>query len=260
MSEGNEMFAEKFRLDRKVAVISGASQGIGKQIAMGFAEQGARVAICSRKQESLDAVAEEIRRQGGECLPVVCHTGKPDQIRNLFQKVMETYGSMDVLVNNAAVNPFFGPILDADEAVWDKTVDVNLKGYFLMCQAAARIMVQKGGGSIINVASVAAFSPPVFQGIYGITKAGVIAMTKSFAKELATSNVRVNAICPGLTETKFSKVLIETPDIYQIALQMIPMKRHAQPSEMVGAAIFLASDAASFVTGTSITVDGGSMT
>jgi len=254
------MFAEKFRLDDKIAVISGASQGIGKQIALGFAEQGARLAICSRKQESLDAVAEEIRGKGGECVPVVCHTGKPDQIRSLFARVMEIFGRVDILVNNAAANPYFGPVLDADETVWNKTVDVNLKGYFLMSQAAARIMVQKGGGSIINVASVAAFSPPLFQGIYGITKAGVIAMTKAYAKELATSNIRVNAICPGLTDTKFSRVLIETPDIYQVALQMIPMKRHAHPSEMVGAAIFLASDAASFVTGTSITVDGGSMT
>jgi len=254
------MFADKFRLDGKIAVISGASQGIGKEIAVAFAEQGARLAICSRKQESLEAVAQEIRGQGGECLPVACHTGKPERIRSLFEKVMEAYGRVDILVNNAAANPFFGPILDADEGVWDKTVDVNLKGYFLMSQAAARIMVQKGGGSIINVASVAAFSPPPMQGIYGITKAGVIAMTKSYAKELATSNVRVNAICPGLTGTKFSRILIETPEIYEIALQMIPMRRHAHPSEMVGAAIFLASDAASFMTGSSVTVDGGAMT
>ncbi|MEW6442752.1 MAG: glucose 1-dehydrogenase [bacterium] len=254
------MFAEKFRLDGKVALVSGASQGIGKQIAMIFSEQGARVAICSRKQESLDAVAGEIRALGGQCFPVACHTGKPDQIRTLFQKVMEAYGRLDVLVNNAAANPYFGPILDADEAVWDKTLDVNLKGYFLMSQAAARIMVKQGGGAIVNVASIAAFSPPVFQGIYGITKAGVVAMTKSFAKELATQNVRVNAICPGLTETKFARVLIETPEIYQVALQSIPMKRHAQPSEIAGAAMFLASDAASFVTGTAITVDGGAMT
>jgi len=254
------MFLENFRLDGKVAVVSGASQGIGKQIAMAFSEQGARLAICSRKQESLDAVAGEIRGRGGECLPVACHTGKPEQIRSFFQKVAEAYGRVDILVNNAAANPYFGPILDAEEGVWDKTLDVNLKGYFLMSQAAARLMVKQGGGAIVNIASIAAFSPPLFQGIYGITKAGVVAMTKSFAKELATQNVRVNAICPGLTETKFAKVLIETPQIYQAALQMIPMNRHAQPSEIAGAAMFLASDAASFVTGTAITVDGGAMT
>jgi len=254
------MIADKFRLDGKIALVSGASRGIGKEIALGFAEQGARLVICSRKQEALDAAAEEIRARGAECLPVACHTGSPEQIAALFGKIADAYGGVDILVNNAAANPYFGPVLDADLGVWEKTVDVNLKGYFLMSQAAARMMVKKGGGSIINVASIAAFSPPVFQGIYGITKAGVIAMTKSFAKELATSNVRVNAICPGLTETKFSKVLIETPDIYQVALQMIPMKRHAQPSEMVGAAIFLASDASSYVTGAFIVVDGGAST
>lgn len=251
------MIADKFRLDGKIALVSGASRGIGKEIALGFAEQGARLVICSRKQEALEAAAEEIRARGTECLPVACHTGSPEQISALFGKIADTFGGLDILVNNAAANPYFGPVLDADLGVWEKTVDVNLKGYFLMSQAAARMMVKQGGGSIINVASIAAFSPPVFQGIYGITKAGVIAMTKSFAKELAPSHVRVNAICPGLTETKFSKVLIETPDIYQVALQMIPMKRHAQPSEMVGAAIFLASDASSYVTGAFIAVDGG---
>lgn len=251
------MIADKFRLDGKIALVSGASRGIGKEIALGFAEQGARLVICSRKQEALEAAAEEIRARGAECLPVACHTGIPEQISALFGKIADTFGGLDILVNNAAANPYFGPVLDADLGVWEKTVDVNLKGYFLMSQAAARMMVKQGGGSIINVASIAAFSPPVFQGIYGITKAGVIAMTKSFAKELAPSHVRVNAICPGLTETKFSKVLIETPDIYQVALQMIPMKRHAQPSEMVGAAIFLASDASSYVTGAFIAVDGG---
>lgn len=254
------MIADKFRLDGKVALVSGASRGIGKEIALGFAEQGARLVICSRKQEALDAVAQEVRQRGTECLPVACHTGSPEQIAALFAKIADTYGGLDILVNNAAANPYFGPVLDADLGVWEKTVDVNLKGYFLMSQAAARMMVKRGGGSIVNVASIAAFSPPVFQGIYAITKAGVIAMTKSFAKELATSNVRVNALCPGLTETKFSKVLIETPDIYQVALQMIPMKRHAQPSEMVCAAIFLASDASSYVTGAFIAVDGGAST
>jgi NAD(P)-dependent dehydrogenase (short-subunit alcohol dehydrogenase family) len=156
-----------------------------------------------------------------------------------------------------ATNPYFGPNLHADEAVWDKTMEVNLKGYFFASQAAARIMVEQGGGSIINIASVAAFTPPPMQGIYAITKAGVICMTKSFAKELATSGVRCNAICPGLTETKFSSVLINTPEIYEVAMQLIPMKRHAQPSEMVAAAIYLASDASSYVTGAFIAVDGG---
>ncbi len=254
------MYADKFRLDGKVAVVTGGSRGIGKAIAIGLAEQGARLALASRKQEALDGVAEEIRKTGGECLAMACHVGKPDQIKIFIDKVVETYGSVDILVNNAATNPYFGPIIDASEEAWNKTLDVNLKGPFLMTQAAARIMMQKGGGSIINVSSVGAFKANPMQGIYGVTKAGMVNMTKTFAQELALVNIRVNAICPGLTNTKFSEVLIETKEIYDFALQKIPVKRHAEPSEIVGAALFLASDAASYVTGSCITVDGGMMT
>ncbi len=251
------MYVDQFRLDGKVALITGGSRGIGKEIALGFAEQGASLVITGRKQEPLDAAAEEIRRKGAACMPAACHVGKPDQIQGLFEKVKAEHGSVDILVNNAATNPFFGPILDISEGLLDKTLEVNLKGAFLMSQAAARIMVEKGGGSIINVASVAAFSPSLGQGVYSITKAGVVAMTKSFAKELVTSGIRVNAVCPSLTETKFSQMLIDTKEIYDIAVKMIPMGRHAQPSEIVGAALYLASDASSFVTGSCITLDGG---
>ena len=254
------MYADKFRLDGKVAIVTGGSRGIGKEIAVGLAEQGARLALASRKQEALDAVAEEIREKGSQCLAMACHMGKPDQIKSLFDKVVETYGTVDILVNNAATNPYFGPLVDAPEEAWNKTLDVNLKGPFLMTQAAARIMMQKGGGSIINVSSVGAFKANPMQGIYGVTKAGMVNMTKTFAQELALANIRVNAICPGLTETKFSEVLIQTREIYDIALQRIPMKRHAQPSEIVCAALYLASDASSYVTGSCITIDGGMMT
>ena len=254
------MYADKFRLDGKVAIVTGGSRGIGKEIAIGFAEQGARLALASRKQEALDRVAEEIRQKGSKCLAMACHMGKPDQIKNLFDQVVETYGTVDILVNNAATNPYFGPFVDASEEAWNKTLDVNLKGPFLMTQAAARIMMQKGGGSIINVSSVGAFKANPMQGIYGVTKAGMVNMTKTFAQELALANVRVNAICPGLTETKFSEVLIHTKEIYDIALQRIPVKRHAQPTEIVCAALYLASDASSYVTGSCITIDGGMMT
>jgi NAD(P)-dependent dehydrogenase (short-subunit alcohol dehydrogenase family) len=254
------MYADKFRLDGKVAIVTGGSRGIGREIAIGFAEQGARLALASRKQEALDGVAEEIRQKGSDCLAMACHMGKPDQIKNLFDKVVETFGTVDILVNNAATNPYFGPIIDASEEVWNKTLDVNLKGPFLMTQAAARIMMQKGGGSIINVSSVGAFKANPMQGIYGVTKSGLVNMTKTFAQELALANVRVNAICPGLTDTKFSEVLIQTKEIYEIALQRIPVKRHAQPSEIVCAALYLASDASSYVTGSCITIDGGMMT
>lgn len=249
-----------FGLKDKVAVITGASRGIGKAIATGFAEHGATLVIASRKQESLDAVAEELSKLGTKVTPIACHTGNIQQIKDLFQKVDEIHGKVDILVNNAATNPFFGDILSVDEGIWDKTNEVNLKGYFFMSLEAAKRMVKQGKGVIINIASIAAHSPPPWQAVYGITKAGVVAMTKAFAKELASRGVRVNCICPGLTETKFSKVLIETKGIYEAALQMIPMKRHAQPSEMVGAAIYLASDASSFTTGAVINIDGGAMT
>ncbi len=254
------MYMDKFRLDGKVAVLTGASRGIGREIALGFAEQGAKLVIASRKQDAVDAAAEEIRQRGAECSSHVCHMGKPEQIQSLFEDVVKIHGTVDILVNNAAINPFFGAILQADEGIWDKTVGVNLKGCFLASQAAARIMTEKGGGSIVNIASVAAYSPPPGQGIYGITKAGLVAMTKSFAKELALSGVRVNAICPGLTETRFSQMLIDSKEIHEIAMQMVPMKRHAQPSEMVCAALYLASEASSYVTGSCINVDGGQMT
>jgi len=253
------MYAEMFRLDGKVAVVIAASRGMGRAIAEGLAEMGARVVIASRKLEALEATADAIRKKGAECLAVACHAGKPEDIHNLFQKVKDTYGGVDILVNNPGTNPYFGPFMDAPESAIDKTIEVNLKGYLFATQEAARMMKERGGGSVINIASIAAFSPGPFQGIYSVTKAGVVSMTKAFASELGPDKIRVNAICPGLIETSFSKVLIETKEIYEVAVEGTPMKRHGQPSEVVGAAIYLASDASSFVTGICITVDGGRM-
>ena len=177
----------------------------------------------------------------------------------LFEQVEVAYGRLDILVNNAATNPYFGPMTGAKEAAWDKTFDVNLKGPFFMIQHAAGLMEKGGGGSIVNVASVNGLRPAVFQGIYSITKAGVIAMTRAYAKELASANIRVNALVPGLTETKFASALIENEEIYSSVLQRIPMQRHAQPDEMAGAVLYLVSDMASFTTGTTIVCDGGAL-
>jgi NAD(P)-dependent dehydrogenase (short-subunit alcohol dehydrogenase family) len=179
-------------------------------------------------------------------------------ISALFEQVVKKYGRVDVLVNNAAANPYFGSVLDVPEGAYDKTFEVNTKGYFFMAQKAARIMADQKAGSIINIASVAGLRGSSFQAVYGMTKAAVIMMTKVYAKELGPMGVRCNAICPGLTETHFAKVLIETEDIYQSTLQNIPLKRHAQPSEIAGAALYLASDASSYTTGSIIVVDGGS--
>lgn len=246
-----------FSLKDRIAVVTGASRGIGEAIARGFAEQGATVVLCSRKQEGLDAVAGSINDAGGNAIPITCHTGQSKAIAALFDRVKSELGRVDILVNNAATNPYFGPAIDIEEAAFDKTFEVNVKGYFLMTQHAARLMIEQGKGSIINVASIAGISPPPMQGVYGVTKAAVIAMTKMFAKELGGANVRCNAIAPGLVETKFASLLIETPEMYKFFKEQTPMGRHAQPNEIVGAAIYLASDAASYTTGAVITCDGG---
>ena len=247
-----------FSLNNKVAVVTGASRGIGEAIARGFVEQGAAVVLCSRKQEGLDPVAESINSAGGKALAIACHAGKPEMIEAMFERVKSEFGRVDILVNNAAANPYFGPFIDLPDWAYDKTMEVNVRGYFMMTQHAARMMIEQGGGSIINVASVAALGAAPMQGIYAITKAAVVSMTKTFAVEFGPLGVRVNAIAPGLVETKFAQVLIDTPDIYARTMEATPVKRHAQPSEIVGAAVYLASDASSYTTGSVIVCDGGS--
>lgn len=246
-----------FSLNDKVAVVSGASRGIGEAIARNFVAQGASVVLCSRKQEGLDAIAESIKSEGGKALAIACHTGKPEMIHSLFERVKSELGRVDILVNNAATNPYFGPFTGLTEAAYDKTMDVNVKGYLFMCQEAAKFMEEQGGGNIINIASIGGLGSSPMQGIYGVTKAAVISMTKTLAVELAPLNIRVNAIAPGLVETKFAKVLIDTPEIYERAMAHTPMKRHAQPDEIAGAAVYLASSASSFVTGEVMVCDGG---
>ncbi len=244
-----------FNFEGKVVLVNGGSRGIGLAIAKGFAEHGASVIVSSRKQEGVDAAAAEI---GGKSVAIACHVGKTDQVTALFERVEKDYGRLDVLVNNAATNPYFGPIIHAPESAYDKTFEVNCKGYLLMAQRAAQIMVKQNSGSIINVSSIEGLNPSPMMGVYSMTKAAVISMTKSFAKELGGSNVRCNCICPGLTDTKFAQVLIDTPEIHDRYVQAAPMGRHAQPAEMVGAALYLASDAASYTTGAVLPCDGGS--
>jgi len=248
-----------FSLTDKIALVTGASRGIGEAIATTLAEHGARCILVSRKMEGLQAVKKKIEQSGGQARAIACHTGNLEQIKQLFEQIQNDYDRLDILVNNAATNPHFGAMMDADEAVWDKTNEVNLKGPFFIIQHAARLMEKCGGGAIVNVASINGIRPVPMQGIYSITKAALISMTKAFAKELAAKNIRVNALLPGLTETHFSEALIKTESIYNYALQHIPLRRHAQPSEMAGAVLYLVSDAASFTTGTSIVCDGGAL-
>ena len=246
-----------FCLDHKIALITGASRWIGEAIAKTLADPGAQVILASRKIDDLKRVEEDIVKAGGKAFSIACHTGEMAQIDHLFDEIRLKFKRLDILVNNAATNPFFGDVLSADEKAWDKTFAVNMKGVFFISQQAAKMMKETGGGAIVNVASVNAIRPAPFQGIYSITKAGIVAMTKSFAKELASLNIRVNALLPGLTDTKFSSMMINNPDMMKMILPMIPLGRAAKPEEMAGAVLYLVSDAASYVTGTCIIADGG---
>lgn len=246
-----------FDLSNRIALVTGASRGIGQAIAETFAEHGAEVILVSRKQEALEEVAEGIRAKGGKARAMACNMGDINGIEALYQNVEKTYGKLDILVNNAAANPYFGEMANIDEGAYQKTIDVNLKGPFFMIQKAIPLMKAAGKGSVVNVSSVNGLRPTLFQGVYSISKGALITMTLAYAKELGAHNIRVNALLPGLTDTKFASVLINTKEIYDMAIQMVPMQRHAEPNEMVGAALYLVSDAASYTTGTCLICDGG---
>ncbi|UZE97160.1 SDR family oxidoreductase [Alkalimarinus alittae] len=246
-----------FDLTGKVALVTGASRGIGESIAKQLAENGAHVIISSRKVEGCQQVADDIKKAGGSAEAIACHIGDMEQVESIFKQIEEKHGKLDILVNNAAANPYFGHVLDTDLSAFQKTVDVNIRGYFFMSTYGAKLMKKSGGGAIVNVASVNGVIPGPFQGIYSITKAAVISMTKTFAKECAALNIRVNAILPGATDTKFASTIVNNPAILKKAMEHVPMNRVASPDEMAGAALYLASDAASYTTGTCLNVDGG---
>jgi NAD(P)-dependent dehydrogenase (short-subunit alcohol dehydrogenase family) len=248
-----------FDLTGKVALVTGASRGIGESIARLLAAYGAEVIVSSRKIDGCEAVASSIREQGGKAHAFACHVGELAQIEATFAHIKAKFGRIDILVNNAAANPFFGHILDTDLAAYEKTVDVNVRGYFFMSIAAGKMMKEQGGGVILNTASVNGLSPGEMQGIYSITKAAVISMTKAFAKECGGLNIRCNALLPGLTDTKFASALTSNDKILQKALKIIPLGRVADPDEMAGTVLYLVSDASSYTTGTTVVVDGGMM-
>lgn len=243
-------------LKNKVALITGASRGIGHAAALGMAREGADLAIASRKLPDLEKAADEIKSLGRKCLPVATHVGKMEDVNNLVNKVVEEYGRIDILVNNAATNPSMASAMDIDDRAWDAIMNLNLKGLFFLSQAVAKIMKEKGGGKIVNVASIAGITPDILP-VYSISKAGVIMATKVMAQQWAPFNIRVNTVAPGLTKTKFSQPLWGNPDILNIAMSRTPLGRPAEPEEMVGAILFLASDASSYITGQVIPVDGG---
>lgn len=246
------------RLEGKVALVTGASRGIGEAIARAFAREGAQVVLSARKPEALEAVAASIRETGGDALAVASHAGHADANAALVAAALDRYGQLDVLVNNAGTNPYFGSSLDVDWASWRKTFDVNLRGPFRLCRLVARhLMEREAPGSLISVSSVAGMMGTPNQVAYGATKAALLSMTKTLAVELGPSRIRVNAIAPGLVETRLATALLEDEATHGSILERTAEHRHAQPDELAGAAVFLASDEASYVTGSTLVVDGG---
>jgi len=245
----------KLGIEGKVAVVTGASRGIGEAIARAAAAAGANVVLASRKQDGLDVVAESIRAAGGSVIAVAAHTGRPEDVEALFDRAVAEFGRVDGLVNNAATNVYFGPMLGIEDGAWDKIFEVNVKGYFHCIRSfAARV---KGPGSVVNIASIVGMRAAPLQGVYGMTKAAVISMTKSLAMELGSGGIRVNAIAPGLVETRFAQVLVDDESTREHFVGRTFLGRHAQPDEIAGAAIYLLSDASSYTTGHTIVIDGG---
>jgi dehydrogenase/reductase SDR family protein 4 len=247
----------RFQLDGKIALITGASKGIGEAIARGLAEFGAKVIVSSRKQAAVDAVADALKADGYEATAIAANMGDLSDIHTLVNRTVEIYGGLDIIVNNAAVNPVFGPIQDTDAGAFDKIIAVNLKGPFELCKKAYPILRQRGGGSIIHLSSIAALRPEAGIGIYSVTKAAINNMTQAMAQDWAADNIRVNAICPGLIKTKFSEALWQDEEILNRFLRHIPQGRAGEPDDIAGLAVFLASDAAAYCTGGSYLVDGG---
>ena len=249
--------AASINLEGKVAIVTGASRGIGEAIARSFAANGAKVVCASRKMEGgLAAVAESIGADKAHA--IAAHTGREEDCIRLVQETVAKFGKVDVLVNNAATNPYFGPMLDIDVGAWDKTFEVNTKGYFWMTREVVKhLRSREAPGSIIHMASVAGLVASPLQGVYAMTKAAIVSMTKTLAYELAANKIRVNAIAPGFVDTRFAAAVLKNDTLLDEVLRMTPMKRYAQPDEIAGGALYLASDAASYLTGHTLVIDGG---
>ena len=250
-------FMGKFRVDGKVALITGGSRGIGKAIALALAEAGADIILAARKLPDLEATANEISKTGRKVMPVQANVRQIPEIETLVKKSMDEFGRIDILINNAGTNPKFGSIFQMDEAIWDIVMGLNLKSYFFLGVAVAKIMREHGGGTIVNTSSEGGIRPAVGLGTYSISKAGVIMLTQVLAQELGQYNIRVNCIAPGVIRTKFSEQLWSNPERVKETLNNTALGRIAEPEEMAGAVVFLASEASSYITGQCILLDGG---
>ena len=247
---------DRFRLDGRVAVVTGASRGIGQSIATALADAGARVVVSSRKKEGIEATAELIRQRGGQAHAVVAHAGVEADQERLVQEAVDVFGGVDVVVANAATNPVFGPVLDADGGVFDKVMQVNVKGPFLLARAARPWLEKSGKGSIVFISSVGGLSPEPLLGLYSVSKAAVLSLSKVIAKEWGPA-IRSNAVCPGIVKTKFAEAIWSNDAIVDATIKIQPIPRVAEPDEISGMVLFLASDASSYCTGGVYVVDGG---
>ncbi len=249
--------AENFRLDGKVAIVTGASKGIGKFIALALAQQGAKVVVSSRKMDAVTAVADEFKSEGLEAIGIPCHMGDDAQVKSLAEQTIKAFGGIDIIVNNAAANPVFGPVQNAGDDAFDKIMDVNVKGPLNLAKYAYDSMKSRGGGSVVNISSIEGITPGQGLGLYSVSKAALIQLTKVLAREWGPDSIRANAICPGLIETKFSEALTSNDKILKMVMMKQALPMLAQPEDIAGLALFLASDASKFVTGATIIADGG---
>lgn len=248
---------DKFKLDNKVAIVTGASKGIGEAMAQALGQAGAKVVVSSRKQDAVDEVVERFRSERIDATAIAANMGNMEEVKHLADKTKEIYGGVDIIINNAAANPVFGPMNDTEEWAFDKIMDVNVKGPFELAKQVHSSMAERGGGSIINISSVGGISPEFMLGIYSVSKAAIISLTKTQAREGGAVNIRANAICPGLIKTKFSQALWQSEEIVNEWLKQVPIQRMGMPEDVAGLALFLASDASAYCTGGVYTVDGG---
>ncbi|OGP67704.1 MAG: short-chain dehydrogenase [Deltaproteobacteria bacterium RBG_16_44_11] len=250
------MNLSQFSLEGKVALVTGGSRGIGRASALALADAGANVVVSSRKIADLEPVAEEIKAKGVKSMAIAAHNAKIEDSKALIEQVMKAFGRIDILMNNAGTNPYYGPLMEQDEKTYDITMNVNLKGILFLSQLAARNMKTQGGGCIVNTSSIGGLRAGDL-GVYSVTKAAVIMLTQVMAKEWGQYNIRVNAIAPGIIKTRLSEALWKDPAVNKKAVAQIPMMRLGEPEEIAGAVVFLVSKAGSYITGETIVIDGG---
>ena len=247
----------RFSMKGRNAIVTGATRGIGLAIARGFLESGATVTLCGRKQEGVDAALAHLSAHASNLLGVAAHVGKAADVERLITAAEERFGPVNVLVNNAGTNPYYGPIAESEDWAWEKTMDVNLRGPYLLSRRAGVKMMAGDGGSIVNISSVAGLEAAPGQGIYSVTKAGLIMLTKVMAREMGTAGVRVNCICPGVIRTQLSRALWDDEKTAKAWIARKALGRVGEVDELTGAAIYFASEASSFTTGAVLQVDGG---